>query len=189
MGLSSHEPVLLSAESMAPGVDFNLLLRATAQLLPHLPDVRLVIFVQRDDPAYAPIKSAIARHSIKDHVVISFDTSREDWMAASDVGVVMSHADGHSPHVLACMAAGLPVVAVNAGGNSELIRHGESGYLVDFTDTDQLAMYITVLLLSPELAERFGQAGRDRVARDHSYERATRQRSDYFYALTHMAVS
>ena len=86
------------------------------------------------------------------------------------------------------MAAGLPTVAVNVGGNNELIVHGESGYLVDLKDPDQLAMFITILLLSAELAERFGDAARARVVENHSMAAALRAREDFFRMMAYNAI-
>jgi hypothetical protein len=48
-------------------------------------------------------------------------------------------------------------------------------------------MFITILLLSPELAERFGEAARDRVIENHSMPRHC-AREDFFRMMAYHSV-
>jgi glycosyltransferase involved in cell wall biosynthesis len=52
------------------------------------------------------------------------------------------------------MAAGLPVVAVDASGTRDIIDNGEQGFLVQ-NDVDALAASIKKLIESPEKMRRF----------------------------------
>ena len=68
------------------------------------------------------------------------------------------------PNVLVeAMAIGLPVISTAISGIPELIEHGVSGCLVTEKDPDALAARIRVLLHQPQMAERFGKAGRARI--------------------------
>jgi glycosyltransferase involved in cell wall biosynthesis len=72
---------------------------------------------------------------------------------------------GYGP--IEAMAAGRPVVAVNAGGPCETILHGETGFLADPTP-EAFAQAATTLLADPEAAARMGRAGRRHVERHFS---------------------
>jgi glycosyltransferase involved in cell wall biosynthesis len=61
------------------------------------------------------------------------------------------------------MAAGLPVVATDVGGLSEVVAHGETGWLVPPKDVPALAEAINHLLTHEAVRAGFGQAGRKRV--------------------------
>lgn len=63
--------------------------------------------------------------------------------------------------VLQYMAAGLPVVANPVGVHAEMVRHGETGFLVETPAQWQEA--IGGLAHDPELRRRMGRAGRQRV--------------------------
>ena len=74
--------------------------------------------------------------------------------------------------VIEAMAAGLPVVAARAGAIPEVVVDGETGILVERGDTDGLAAAIGRLLADPQLRERMGNAGRERVKRLFTWERS-----------------
>lgn len=68
----------------------------------------------------------------------------------------------NSPNVIyEGMASGLPVVATNVGGIPELVRDGETGYLVEVDDDEALAGRIFDILTNPRLAEDMGRAARE----------------------------
>ncbi len=186
MGLSAHEPVILAAGRSMRTQDYETLLFAVRQLSPHQKQVRLVIWGAGEQSKIDELRRGIARHGIEENVILPPPSiSLDSWIAAADVGVVTSYVESISVYMLRYMAAGLAICAVNVAGNAELIRHGESGYLVDFRDADQLAMFMTILLLSPELAERFGEAARERVVQNHAHEKALHARNDYFRTLSY----
>lgn len=189
LGLSAHQSLILAAGRYAATQDYDTLLYAIRQLLPHQKDVRLVIWGTGQAEFPSPLREAIGRHGVGDHVIeLSPSMSFAACIAAADVGVVTSYVESCSPHLLSYMAAGLPTVAVNVGGNNELLVHGETGYLVDFKDADQLAMFITILLISGELSERFGDATRAHVRENFSMEAALRSREDFFRMMAYRAV-
>jgi spore coat protein SA len=73
------------------------------------------------------------------------------------------------------MASGTPVVASRTGGVPEVVRHGETGFLVTPGDIDELGHHITRLLRDRPLARRMGRAARaavlDRFTWDHAGQR------------------
>ncbi len=65
--------------------------------------------------------------------------------------------------VIEAMAAGLPVVASDAGAFPETVAHDRTGLLVPRGDSEALAAALDRLLADPELRRRFGVAGRTRA--------------------------
>jgi glycosyltransferase involved in cell wall biosynthesis len=70
--------------------------------------------------------------------------------------------------VLQYMASGLPVVSSDAGANGEIVTDGETGFLVG--DDASWAERICMLAGNPEMRDRMGMAGRQRVTADYSIE-------------------
>lgn len=65
--------------------------------------------------------------------------------------------------VLEAMAAGRPVVAAATGGIVDMVVDGRTGWLVAPGDDNALAGALTSVQRRPDVAHRFGLAGRDRV--------------------------
>jgi glycosyltransferase involved in cell wall biosynthesis len=65
--------------------------------------------------------------------------------------------------VLEAMASGTPVVASRTGGVPEVVRDGETGFLVTPGDVPELHDRLDLLLRDRPLARRMGQAARDLV--------------------------
>lgn len=58
------------------------------------------------------------------------------------------------------MMRGTAVVASSTGGLTEIVQHGETGFLVPPGNVDILAQALLHLLQNCELAEQMGKAGR-----------------------------
>jgi glycosyltransferase involved in cell wall biosynthesis len=99
----------------------------------------------------------------------------------NDVPVVMSGADGYvmssawegMPMVLLeAAAAGLPIVATRVGGNHEVVRHEETGFLVPAGDPEALAQAMLRLMELPEAQRReMGDRGRRHVRANYALTR------------------
>jgi len=83
-----------------------------------------------------------------------------------NVFVLPSLAEGISNTILESMASSLPVIASNVGGNSELVQHNKTGFIVPVNDINTLKNTMKKYLDDPELVSQQGQTGRKRVE-DH----------------------
>jgi len=82
------------------------------------------------------------------------------------------------------MAASVPVVTSNRCGMPYMVADGESGFLVDPTDSVQIGERLKELLLSPELCQKMGARGREiALERFHSDAVAAKTRAVYESAL------
>jgi len=84
-------------------------------------------------------------------------------LRTASVFVLSSISEGMPVTALEAMATGLPVVATSVGGTPEAVEHGRTGLLVNSGDHAALADALTTVMLSPDLAQRMGKAGRERV--------------------------
>jgi glycosyltransferase involved in cell wall biosynthesis len=89
---------------------------------------------------------------------------------AIDVYVLPSIREGISNSLLEAMAAGLPVVATDTGGNPEPVVKGESGLLFPVGDFERLAELLLLLYREPEMRDRLGKQALERVTREFSLD-------------------
>jgi glycosyltransferase involved in cell wall biosynthesis len=93
---------------------------------------------------------------------------REDVLSlvkSADLFVMSSLTEGLGSAVLDAMAMGLAVVGTRAGGIPEAVVPGETGELVEPGEAKPLAAALVKLLKDPALRRTYGEAGRQRVAR------------------------
>lgn len=104
-------------------------------------------------------------------------------LSAVSVSVLPSLCEGLSNVLLESMAAGVPVVATRVGGNPEAVAEGVNGFLVPPRDPGALADAICRLLEDRELAARFGQEGKRRIAHCFSLERMVGETERLYWSL------
>jgi len=80
-------------------------------------------------------------------------------LASADVLLNPSLTEAFGNVTLEAMACGLPVLAAEATGSTNLVRSGITGTLVDGTDPDEFAEALAAYARDPELRRKHGQAG------------------------------
>lgn len=102
--------------------------------------------------------------------------------AQADVFVLASRAESCSMALLEAMAAGLPVIATNVGGNAEIVRQGSNGLLFELQGAEeQLAAALRTLADAPALRHSFAVANRWAVRERFSW-RAVAQRYERIFS-------
>lgn len=84
-------------------------------------------------------------------------------LMAMDLYVMASHEEGSSNALLEAMAAGLPIVATDVGGNREALDDGQAGILVPPHDPESLSLAIGKLLADDRLRSQFAACAKDRA--------------------------
>jgi len=85
------------------------------------------------------------------------------YYESADIFVLSSAKEGLPLVLLEAMAYGVPCIATNVGGNAEVIDHGETGFIVDAGNAEQLAGAILELAANTDLRQRMGTQGKERV--------------------------
>ena len=93
------------------------------------------------------------------------------WLAAMDAFVLPSGNEGTPASAIEALAAGKPVVATRVGGVPDVVREGETGFLVDPGDVEALGDRLARLAHDPELRERMGRAGRRQMPSRYAVDR------------------
>src|SRR3954467_5251991 len=84
---------------------------------------------------------------------------------------------------LEAMACETAVVASRVGGIPEVVADGETGYLVEPASPEELAARVNELVGDPELAARFGKAGRQRAVEHFSWRAIAERTAELYRSL------
>ena len=99
---------------------------------------------------------------------------------------VLVHAAQREPFgrvLVEAMAQGVPVVAVAEGGVPEIVRNGETGFLVPAGGTEATAGRVLELLRDDVLRRRMGESGRVRAFESFRADRAVRDLIEIYRAV------
>jgi glycosyltransferase involved in cell wall biosynthesis len=89
----------------------------------------------------------------------------------SSICVLTSEHEGTPNVLLESMSVGLPVVATNVGGVPEIVKDGETGFLVPGEDLNAQVTVIARLVRDSDLRARIARQGRAYVEENHSVHR------------------
>jgi phosphatidylinositol alpha-1,6-mannosyltransferase len=143
------------------------LVRALAAVRRSVPDACVLTVGEALPGFYEEMLALAGNLGVRDGLVAAGWLTGEDLSAAYRVADVVA-----SPSLcfesfglvnLEAMLAERPVVASMWGGPSDVVAHGESGYLVNPLQIGVLADHLARLLSDRELATRMGRAGRRRA--------------------------
>jgi L-malate glycosyltransferase len=88
-----------------------------------------------------------------------------DLYDEADIYLTCPDLDCMPGSLLECYASGLPIIATNAGGIPYIVRHGETGLLIERNDHEAMAASAIRLLEDQELVTRLTRQGRAELAK------------------------
>ena len=123
-----------------------------------------------------PLKKELETHSkhlgIGDNVIFTGErTDIPELLHSMDIFVMTSSYEGLSNTIMEAMSAGLPVIATNVGGNSELIVNGESGFLCASNNAIVFSEKVLSLINNEDKARQMGEHGKRRIEEEFGVER------------------
>jgi len=173
LGVPSTTPLVAVFARLNELKGLEYFLRAAAGLIERFDDVRFLIV--GDGASRVELEKYAGELGLNKHVVfLGFRLDVPTLLSEISVSVLPTLSEGLSNSILEAMAASVPVVATRVGGNPEVVQSGITGLLVPPRDADRLAQAIGQLLEQPQLARKFGLAGRDRVSKQFALEQMTR---------------
>jgi glycosyltransferase involved in cell wall biosynthesis len=172
-------PLIGSVGCLAPRKDYGTLLEALARLAATGRDVRAAI--AGDGPDRADLEARSRALGLAERVAFLGERGDVDrLLPAFDVFVLSSREEGIPNALLEAMAAARPCVVTRVGGNAEVLRDGDTGWLVPPRDPAALAAAIAAALDDPASARARGRAARESVRTERSIDAMVR-RHEAFY--------
>jgi L-malate glycosyltransferase len=142
-------------------------------------DARLVLVGSGEDET--KLRQLATELSVNE--MVTFAGERPDprpYLAQADVFLLPSRQEGFSNAILEAMAAALPVIASDVGGNAEAIVQDRGGLIVAPEQADALAAAITKLAGARDELPGMGRFNRERVAERFSLEASARNLADWY---------
>jgi len=135
--------------------DFPLYVEAANLIVSKYKDVTCLIIGDGPD---RPKVEGLVLHQNKEQIVFTGKIEQvEHVISLLDIGVLCTYGEGTSNAILEYMAFQKPVVATNVPGNEELIKEGETGFLIPPKDIDSLTEKLEMLMFDKDLSLKVGR--------------------------------
>jgi glycosyltransferase involved in cell wall biosynthesis len=182
-GIDGHIPLLGMIGVLRSWKGHLVFLQALRRVSEKLPDVQAVLV--GDGPFRSVIQDAIECHGLGTRVhLLGHREDVVEILGGLDLVVSASTAaEGIPQALLQSLAMRRLVVASDVGGIPEVIRPGETGWLVRPGDPDALGEAIVGALADRAGAERMGKQGREMVEAGYSLQRMGERMEELYWSL------
>jgi glycosyltransferase involved in cell wall biosynthesis len=164
-GLATEALVFVLVANLIPYKGHADLIEAMAKAAAALPPDTRIVCIGRDDGHGGALRLLAKLHGVADRFLwlgqLADHGQVASLLAAADAGLLVSHEEGFSNAVLEGMAAGLPMLVTDVGGNAEAV--GESGLVVPPRDPAALAGGL-IALADPARRSALGAKAAERAA-------------------------
>ena len=166
------------------------LIEALASAAPRLPLNWRVFCAGRDEGLQLRLEKLVMARNLGAN--IKFLGERSDvpaLLAAADFGILSSHQEGFSNVILESMAAGLPMIVTNVGGNPEAVLDRQTGIVVPPHDPQALGQAIVELAHDGTLRRQLADGAVSRVRKEFSMESCVNAHERLYEQLLDQAVA
>jgi len=183
LGLDPADVVLICVGRLEKVKGHDILIKALGKIGPKK---HMKLLLVGEGPCRRELELQIKQEKLLNNVILP--GQRDDvpaLLSLSDCFVLSSRSEGLSCSVIEAMAAGLPVIATDVGGNSELVAQGINGYLVPPENAELLSSRMRSLIDDAARREQFGKMSRQRARGQYSLDAMVGKYADIYNALIH----
>lgn len=171
LGLNSEALILVSVANLHPYKGHGDLIQALGSMRRDLPADWKLLLLGRDVGEYkASLMQSIHQAELQENIVFIEDCQNPaPYLKAADIGLLVSHQEGFSNAILEMMAAALPIIATNVGGNPEAVSHQHNGLIVEPHCPENIAKALHRLMCAPDAPEYRTTLGQHSAQRFHAH--------------------
>jgi len=135
-------------------------------------EIAKIINLKRNDVSFLAVGNGINLEKIKKRVFdgqiqnVIFTGKIDDvesLVNLADIGVLFSpNGEGISNAIIEYMALGKPVIANDAGGTKEIVKHGVNGYLITTETAKEIANLVDTYLMTKRKDKKWAKPGKSK---------------------------
>lgn len=153
LGVNEQDFVALVVGELLPNKNQIQAIKAVEATLKTHQNIKL--WIAGNGPNFAVLEKYVQEHELQNYVkFLGYCTNLQEYQRLVDVGVSCSIREGLPLNVIESMMSGNTFIATKNRGHNQLIKDGETGFLVDVGDVSALAEKLRVLMDDKELKMR-----------------------------------
>ncbi len=144
-----------------------------------------VFFVGHAKPKrYEDLKLRIRRYKLeKNFEFVPLQLNTYKFLKKADIGVLCSKEEGFSNSILEYMAASLPVIATDVGGNAEAVKNNHNGFIIPLNCKKTFLSSLKKLIENKKIRDIMGQHSRRIIDKKFTSERCLHKYKDFYLKL------
>ena len=173
-------PVIVCVSRLMARKGQDELIRALPMIQQTVANASLIIV--GDGPYRKDLERLVKKLGLENFVHLTGKVSKTElskWYAAGDIFAMPCRTrmggwdvEGLGIVFLEGSATGLPVIVGDSGGAVDAVIDGETGFLVDGTNTAEIADRIAYFFANPDVAKNMGEAGRNWVTQEWTWDQS-----------------
>jgi glycosyltransferase involved in cell wall biosynthesis len=155
---------IVSAARLIPERRYDIVLRAFAKV--HSQKGNIFLTIVGDGPDFEQLKSLAAKLNLSDSIRFTGRMPHGEvfkYMASADIYVSATTVETHGSSVAEAAACGLPIITTRVGFPAQLVIDGQTGFVVEPNNEEELAEAMIKLSEDAELRRKAGEDMRRRV--------------------------
>lgn len=155
-GILDHEKVVIHVSNFRGVKRVQDVVASFAKIQQVVPAKLLLV---GDGPEMTPVCKLVSKLGLDDHVLfLGKQDKLEELYSLSDLLLLLSEKESFGLVLLEAMACGVPCIGTNIGGIPEVIIDGETGYICEFGNVDEVAEKSIQLLTDSARHQAFSEA-------------------------------
>ncbi|UOR12481.1 N-acetyl-alpha-D-glucosaminyl L-malate synthase BshA [Halobacillus amylolyticus] len=154
------------------------IIRAFAEIHRSVPSKLLLV---GDGPEYSACYQLVEDLGLGDHVrFLGKQENVSELFSISDLKLLLSEKESFGLVLLEAMACGVPCIGTNIGGIPEVIEHGETGFITELGNINQVVYFAKQLLTDSMMHESFSERAQEFVNQKFSSSEIVKQYEELY---------
>jgi L-malate glycosyltransferase len=180
-GINEDEKVVIHVSNFRPVKRVQDVVQTFARIAKAMPAKLLLV---GDGPEMTPVCKLVKKLGLTGKVhLLGKQENLDELYSISDLKLLLSEKESFGLVALEAMACGVPCIGTNVGGMPEVIQHGETGYICELGDIDDISTKAISLLTNQQTHEQFATNGVSVVNTKFRAEQIVGQYEQLYYKL------
>jgi L-malate glycosyltransferase len=180
-GILPEEKVVIHVSNFRPVKRVPDVIKAFAGIAEKMPAKLLLV---GDGPEMKTVCSLASELGIRDRVLLLGKQERvEELYSISDLMLLLSEKESFGLVALEAMACGVPCIGTNVGGIPEVIVDGETGFVCELGNIEEITSKAVTILSKPELHKSFAENSIERAEKSFSAEQIVTEYETIYYTI------
>ncbi len=180
-GINEHEKVIIHISNFRKVKRVDHIIHSFSRIQKEVPSKLLLV---GDGPEYCAMTSLVRELNLEEKVLfLGKQDNVEDLLSISDLMLLLSAQESFGLVLLEAMSCGVPCIGTNIGGIPEVIKHGETGFICELGDIEDISQKAVRILNNHTLHKNMSHQAIKIAKEEFAADRIVSQYEAIYYEL------